>query len=155
MAKHHQREHLTEADLRQALEDFIPAYSPEMQLFMGLLALREANSRRMIPEALLPVYQEFVEGNRIDKTGINRRFDGTERSVGSKRLIYSVLNTRYFLLTDIFAVCYTTVSLPIRGNSKNEIGYLFINGTAFNINAVRYVYWSSRISGRLGAIPPL
>ena len=73
IAKHQQREHLIEADLRQALEDFIPAYSPEMQLFMGLLALREANSRRMIPEALLPAYQEFVDGSRIDKTGINRR----------------------------------------------------------------------------------
>lgn len=73
IARHHQRDRLTEADLRQALDDFIPTYSPEMQLFMGLLALREANSRIMIPEALLPPYQEFVEGNRIDKTGINRR----------------------------------------------------------------------------------
>jgi hypothetical protein len=27
----------------------------------------------MIPEALLPPYQEFIDGNRIDKTGINRR----------------------------------------------------------------------------------
>ena len=73
IAKHNQRDRLTESDLRQALDDFIPAYSPEMQLFMGLLALREANSRIMIPEALLPTYQEFVDGNRIDKTGINRR----------------------------------------------------------------------------------
>ena len=72
-ARHNRRDRLTETDLRQALEDFIPAYSPEMQLFMGLLALREANSRRMIPEALLPAYQEFMDGNRIDKTGINRR----------------------------------------------------------------------------------
>ena len=40
---------------------------------MGLLALREANSRIMIPESFLPEYQEFVDGNRIDKTGINRR----------------------------------------------------------------------------------
>ena len=73
IARHNRREHLTEADLRQASDDFIPTYSPEMQLFMGLLALREANSRIMIPEALLPPYQEFVDGNRIDKTGINRR----------------------------------------------------------------------------------
>ena len=73
IARHNRRDRLTETDLRQALEDFIPAYSPEMQLFMGLLALREANSRRMIPEPLLPAYQEFVDGNRIDKTGINRR----------------------------------------------------------------------------------
>ena len=73
IARHNQRDYLMEADLRQALDDFIPTYSPEMQLFMGLLALREANSRMMIPEALLPPYQEFIDGNRIDKTGINRR----------------------------------------------------------------------------------
>ena len=73
ITRHNQREHLTETALRQALDDFIPTYSPEMQLFMGLLALREANSRIMIPEALLPAYQEFIDGNRIDKTGINRR----------------------------------------------------------------------------------
>ena len=73
IAIHNQRDNFTEADLRQALDDFIPDYSLEMQLFMGLLALREANSRIMIPEALLPPYQEFVDENRIDKTGINRR----------------------------------------------------------------------------------
>ena len=73
IARHNQHEHFRESDLRQALDDFIPAYSPEMQLFMGLLALREANSRIMIPEALLPAYQEFVDGNRIDKTAINKR----------------------------------------------------------------------------------
>ena len=73
IGRHNQRQHFTETDLRQALDDFIPAYSSEMQLFMGLLALREANSRIMIPESLLPPYQEFVDENRIDKTGINRR----------------------------------------------------------------------------------
>ena len=73
IAKRNGRETSTDADLRQALDDFIPDYSPEMQLFMGLLALREANSRIMIPDGLLPSYQEFVDGNRIDKTGINKR----------------------------------------------------------------------------------
>lgn len=74
IAKREGRDTFTETELRQALDDFIPDYSPEMQLFMGLLALREANSRNMIPEApLSPPYQEFVDGNRIDKTGINRR----------------------------------------------------------------------------------
>ena len=67
------RDTFTEGELRQALNDFIPDYSREMQIFMGLLALREANSRIMVPDGLLPEYQEFVEGNRIDKTGINRR----------------------------------------------------------------------------------
>ena len=73
IAQRNQRERLTEAELREALDDFIPNYSPEMQLFMGLLALREANSRALLPDALLPQYQEFVDGNRIDKTKINRR----------------------------------------------------------------------------------
>ncbi len=73
IARRDQRETLTDTDLHQALDDFIPDYSPEMQIFMGLLALREANSRIMIPDGLLPPYQEFVDGNRIDKTGINKR----------------------------------------------------------------------------------
>ena len=73
IAKRGGRDTFTENELRQALNDFIPDYSREMQTFMGLLALREANSRIMVPDGLLPEYQEFVEGNRIDKTGINRR----------------------------------------------------------------------------------
>lgn len=82
IARHNRRDHLTETDLRQALDDFIPTYSPEMQIFMGLLALREANSRIMVPEALLPSYQEFVDGNRIDKTGINRRLMELSEQLG-------------------------------------------------------------------------
>ncbi len=82
IARRNQRETLTDADLRQALDDFIPDYSPEMQLFMGLLALREANSRIMIPDGLLPPYQEFVDGNRIDKTGINRRLMELSNQLG-------------------------------------------------------------------------
>ena len=73
VAKRDGRDTFTEAELRQALNDFIPDYSREMQTFMGLLALREANSRIMVPESFLPEYQEFVDGNRIDKTGINKR----------------------------------------------------------------------------------
>ena len=72
-ARRNNRDRITENDLRQAIHDFIPDYSREMQIFMGLLALREANSRMMIPDGLLPEYQEFVEQNRIDKTGINKR----------------------------------------------------------------------------------
>ena len=73
IARREGRDTFTEAELRQALNDFIPDYSREMQIFMGLLALREANSRVMVPDGLLPEYQEFVDGNRIDKTGINKR----------------------------------------------------------------------------------
>ena len=73
IARREGRDTFTENELRQALNDFIPDYSREMQTFMGLLALREANSRIMVPDGLLPEYQEFVEGNRIDKTEINKR----------------------------------------------------------------------------------
>ena len=73
LARREGRDTFTEGQLRQALNDFIPDYSREMQIFMGLLALREANSRVMVPDGLLPEYQEFVDGNRIDKTGINKR----------------------------------------------------------------------------------
>ena len=82
IAKRDGRDTFTEAELRQALNDYIPDYSPEMQLFMVLLALREANSRTMIPEDLLPPYQEFVDGNRIDKTGINRRLMELSNQLG-------------------------------------------------------------------------
>ena len=82
IARRNGRDTLTDDDLRQALDDFIPDYSPEMQIFMGLLALREANSRIMIPDGLLPPYQEFVEGNRIDKTGINRRLIELSNQLG-------------------------------------------------------------------------
>lgn len=73
IARRSGRDTFTEGELRQALNDFVPDYSREMQIFMGLLALREANSRIMVPNDLLPEYQEFVDGNRIDKTAINRR----------------------------------------------------------------------------------
>ncbi len=82
IARREGRDTFTEAELRQALNDFIPDYSREMQIFMGLLALREANSRVMVPDGLLPEYQEFVDGNRIDKTGINKRLMELSNQLG-------------------------------------------------------------------------
>ena len=76
------RETFTESELRQAVNDFVPDYSREMQMFMGLLALREANSRAMVPDGLLPEYQEFVEGNRIDKTAITKRLMALSHQLG-------------------------------------------------------------------------
>ena len=76
------RDTFTEGELRQSLNDFVPDYSREMQIFMGLLALREANSRMMVPDGLLPEYQEFVDGNRIDKTGINKRLMELSKQLG-------------------------------------------------------------------------
>ena len=82
IAKRGGRDTFTERELRQALNDFAPDYSREMQIFMGLLALREANSRMMIPDGLLPEYQEFVDGNRVDKTGINKRLMELSNQLG-------------------------------------------------------------------------
>ena len=82
IARRSGRDAFTESELRQALNDFVPDYSREMQMFMGLLALREANSRMMVPDGLLPEYQEFVEGNRVDKTGINKRLMELSHQLG-------------------------------------------------------------------------
>ncbi|MCY3550909.1 MAG: ATP-binding protein [Candidatus Poribacteria bacterium] len=82
IAKRNGRDTFTENELHQTLNDFIPDYSREMQIFMGLLALREANSRVMVPDGLLPEYQEFVDGNRIDKTGINERLMELSKQLG-------------------------------------------------------------------------
>ena len=82
IAKRNQRNELTEADLIEALTDFVPDYSPEMNLFIGLLALREANSRSMIPPMLPPEYLEFLENNRINKTAINQRLKELGEQLG-------------------------------------------------------------------------
>lgn len=82
IAKRNGRDTFTEGELRQALNDFVPDYSRELQIFMGLLALREANSRMMVPDGLLPEYQEFVDGNRVDKTGINKRLMALGKQLG-------------------------------------------------------------------------
>ena len=82
IARRSGRDTFTEGELRQALNDFVPDYSREMQIFMGLLALREANSRVMVPDDLLPEYQEFVDGNRVDKTRINKRLMELSNQLG-------------------------------------------------------------------------
>ena len=82
IARRNGRDTFTESELRQAFNDFIPDYSREMQIFTGLLALREANSRTMVPDGLLPEYQEFVDGNSIDKTAINRRLMALSNQLG-------------------------------------------------------------------------
>jgi len=82
IARRSGRDTFTEGELRQALNDFVPDYSREMQIFMGLLALREANSRVMVPDGLLPEYQEFVDGNRVDKTRINKRLMELSNQLG-------------------------------------------------------------------------
>lgn len=73
IAKRNNRQAVTEADLIEAAIDYVPEYSPEMNEFTALLALREANSRSMIPAELPEEFRGFVAGNRINKTAINQR----------------------------------------------------------------------------------
>lgn len=82
IAKRKNRNAFIEEDLREAVADFMPDYSPEMRLFMVLLALQEANSRAMIPDRLPPPYQEFVNENQIDKTKVNNRLMELSRELG-------------------------------------------------------------------------
>jgi hypothetical protein len=82
IAKRKNHNAFTEEDLREAVADFMPNYSSEMQMFMSLLALQEANSRAMLPDRLPRPYQEFVSENRIDKTKINTRLMELSRELG-------------------------------------------------------------------------
>jgi SpoVK/Ycf46/Vps4 family AAA+-type ATPase len=82
IAKRSNRQAVTEADLTESMTDFVPDYSREMNEFMGLLALREANSRSMIPAVLPPEFREYLEGNRLNKTKINQRLMALRRELG-------------------------------------------------------------------------
>jgi SpoVK/Ycf46/Vps4 family AAA+-type ATPase len=82
VAKRKNRNTFTEEDLREVVADFMPDYSPEMRMFMTLLALQEANSRAMIPDRLPPPFREFVNENQIDKTKINARLMELGKELG-------------------------------------------------------------------------
>ena len=82
IAKRKNRNAFIEEDLREAVADYMPDHSREMQMFMSLLALQEANSRAMIPDRLPPPYQEFVTDDRIDKTKINTRLMELSKELG-------------------------------------------------------------------------
>ncbi len=82
IAKRKNRNAFTEEDLREAIADFMPNYSSEMQMFMSLLALQEANSRAMLPDRLPRPYQEFVSENQIDKTKINTKLMELSKELG-------------------------------------------------------------------------
>lgn len=82
IAKRKNRNTFIEEDLREVVADFMPDYSPEMRMFMVLLALQEANSRAMIPDRLPPPYQEFVDENQIDKTKINTKLMELGKELG-------------------------------------------------------------------------
>ena len=82
VAKRKNRNTFIEEDLREVVADFMPDYSPEMRMFMTLLALQEANSRAMLPDRLPPPFREFVNENHIDKTKINARLMELGKELG-------------------------------------------------------------------------
>ena len=65
--------------LRKAISDFVPLYPDQINEAIGLLAMREATSRSMLPQRLPYELRKFVteEGNYakwgIDKSQINQR----------------------------------------------------------------------------------
>ncbi|HIB87837.1 TPA: AAA family ATPase [Candidatus Poribacteria bacterium] len=81
LAKRHEREVVSQEDLNRTIDDYVPEHSPEMNEFMGLLALREANSRSMVPPNLPHELREYVDGNRIDKQKISRRLQELKNSL--------------------------------------------------------------------------
>lgn len=82
IAKRKNKGSFNEEDLREVINDFMPNYSREMQMFMSLLALQEATSRSMIPDRLPPPYEEFVEDGQINKTKINARIMELGKELG-------------------------------------------------------------------------
>jgi len=78
-AKREGHEVVTDHDLRRAVTDFVPQYSDQVNEAMGLLALREATSRSMIPPQLPYELREYIVEEadynrwRIDKSRINQR----------------------------------------------------------------------------------
>ncbi|MCD6505062.1 ATP-binding protein [Candidatus Poribacteria bacterium] len=69
-------------DLMAAARDFVPRYSPQVYEFLSLLALREANSRFMVPERVPDSIRKIAfDGERIDKAKIESRLIELEREL--------------------------------------------------------------------------
>jgi SpoVK/Ycf46/Vps4 family AAA+-type ATPase len=73
-------------DLMAAARDFVPGYSTHMYEFLSLLALREANSRLMVPDKIPDFIKRIAfDGERLNKTKIESRLVEIERQFGLKR----------------------------------------------------------------------
>jgi len=82
VARAQNRNIINEQDLLAAISDFVPEYSPETNEFMSLLALREANSRFMLPSTLPAKFNEFIKNGKINKSKINERLRDLEELIG-------------------------------------------------------------------------
>ena len=68
------RDSVSEQDMIEAAEIFVPKYNSRMDEFVSLLAIREVNSKNMLPKQLPPNLQKIVyENGQISKDKINKR----------------------------------------------------------------------------------
>jgi len=71
------RDSVSEKDMIEAAEIFIPKYNQRMDEYISLLAIREANSKNMLPPTLPPNLQKIVyENNQISKNKIDKALQG-------------------------------------------------------------------------------
>ncbi len=74
LARLNGRDSVSEQDVITAAESFISKYDPNMSEYTSLLAIREVNSKDMLPQTLPPNLGKVVyEGNNISKEKINKR----------------------------------------------------------------------------------
>ena len=77
LAKLNGRDSVSEKDMIEAAEIFIPKYNQRMDEYISLLAIKEANSKNMLPPTLPPNLQKIVyENNQISKNKINKALQG-------------------------------------------------------------------------------
>jgi SpoVK/Ycf46/Vps4 family AAA+-type ATPase len=74
LARLNGREAVSEKDIIEAAEIFIPKYNPLMDEYISLLAIREVNSKNMLPPTLSTNLQKVVyENKEISRDKINKR----------------------------------------------------------------------------------
>jgi len=74
LARLNGRDAVSEKDMIEAAEIFIPQYDPRMYEYTSLLAIREVNSKDMLPPTLPATLHQIVyENDQINKDNINKR----------------------------------------------------------------------------------
>jgi SpoVK/Ycf46/Vps4 family AAA+-type ATPase len=74
LARLNGRDSVSEKDMIEAAEIFIPKYDARMYEYTSLLAIREVNSKDMLPPTLPSNLQQIVyENDQINKDNINKR----------------------------------------------------------------------------------
>jgi len=90
-ARREERDTVTEKDIVQAADEFVPIYEPAMYEYMMLLAIREATLASLVPKPLDGALNDRVyENNKISKAKINQRLRELESQVrlrGTRRRV--------------------------------------------------------------------